>query len=109
MNLITELDCLVEKLKQRLAQAVSLADLEELRVAFIGRKGSLAGLMDKLKELAPHERPAFGQKANAIKQTWPNCWKSVWPNSRPGRKPPAWPLLMPLCPGADPGRAPCTR
>ncbi|MDR2892586.1 MAG: phenylalanine--tRNA ligase subunit alpha [Deltaproteobacteria bacterium] len=68
MNLIAELEGLVDKLKTQLAQAVSLPDLEELRVSFVGRKGALAGLMNKLKDLAPQERPAFGQKANEIKQ-----------------------------------------
>ncbi|MDL2307617.1 phenylalanine--tRNA ligase subunit alpha [Desulfovibrio sp. OttesenSCG-928-C06] len=67
MNLIAELESLVEKLKQNLVQAVSLSDLEELRVSFMGRKGQLAGLMSQLKDLAPEERPAFGQKANEIK------------------------------------------
>jgi phenylalanyl-tRNA synthetase alpha chain len=68
MSLINELESLVEKLKQSLAQAVSLAELEELKVSFLGRKGSLASLMGRLKDLAAGERPAFGQKANEIKQ-----------------------------------------
>lgn len=68
MSLIAELESLVEKLKAGLAQADLLSDLEELRVAFMGRKGQLASLMGRLKDLSPEERPAFGQKANQIKE-----------------------------------------
>jgi phenylalanyl-tRNA synthetase alpha chain len=68
MSLTNELESLAGELEQSLAQAVSLAELEELKTAFIGRKGRLAGLMGKLKDLGAEERPAFGQKANAVKQ-----------------------------------------
>lgn len=68
MDLISDLESLVEKLKQSLNQAASLPELEELRVAFMGRKGKLAQLMGNLKDLSPEERPAFGQKANAVKE-----------------------------------------
>lgn len=68
MNLISKLESLTEKLEDGLKQVKNLPELEELRVAFIGRKGQLAQLMSNLKDLTPQERPAFGQKANEIKQ-----------------------------------------
>lgn len=68
MSLIADLESLVEKLKAGLAQADLLSDLEELRVSFLGRKGQLAALMVNLKDLSAEERPAFGQKANQVKE-----------------------------------------
>jgi phenylalanyl-tRNA synthetase alpha chain len=68
MSLINELEGLVGKLEQSLAQAVSLSELEEIKTDFLGRKGRLAALMGKLKDLSAVERPACGQKANETKQ-----------------------------------------
>ena len=67
MSLIADLESLIEKLKDALAQADLLSDLEELRVSYLGRKGQLAAFMANMKDLSPAERPAFGQKANQVK------------------------------------------
>ena len=67
MNLLNELDSLAPELEKGLAQASSLSALEELRVAFLGRKGSLAQIMSRLPGLEPKDRPAVGQKANEVK------------------------------------------
>lgn len=69
MSLIADLESLIEKLEAGLAQAELLSDLEELRVSFLGRKGQLAALMARMKDLSPDERPAFGQQANRVKET----------------------------------------
>ena len=68
MNLIAELERLESALESRLAEASSLSQVEELHIAFLGRKGSLAQLMSRLPELSPEERPAFGKTANAVKE-----------------------------------------
>jgi phenylalanyl-tRNA synthetase alpha chain len=59
---------LIPALKERLGQAASPADLENLRVDYLGRKGRLAALMSRLPELAVAERPVFGQAANKVKR-----------------------------------------
>lgn len=69
MNLIAELERLVPSLESALVQAASLPELEELHTAYLGRKGSLAKLMNRLPELSPEERPAFGKAANAVKES----------------------------------------
>ncbi len=69
MDLLHELESLVPQLQQGLDQASSLSDLEELRVVFLGRKGSMAQIMANLPKLDPKERPPVGQKANEIKNT----------------------------------------
>ena len=68
MNLVAELERLVPSLQSALDQASSFAAVEKLQNAYLGRKGSLAGLMSRLPELAPEERPAFGKAANAVKE-----------------------------------------
>lgn len=41
--------------------------LEQWRIAFLGRKGALAALMEKLGTLPKEERPAAGKLANEVK------------------------------------------
>lgn len=68
MNLIAELEHLVPELENGLARANSLPALEELHIAYLGRKGALAKLMSRLPELDADQRPAFGKTANAVKE-----------------------------------------
>jgi len=68
MDLLKELESLVPELERGLGQASSLQELEEQRIAFLGRKGRLAQVMAHLPELAPAERPRVGQAANTVKQ-----------------------------------------
>ncbi len=44
------------------------AGLEEVRVRYLGRKGSLAAILRGLADLDPAERPAVGKLANEVKQ-----------------------------------------
>ncbi|MCG8529701.1 MAG: phenylalanine--tRNA ligase subunit alpha [Desulfovibrionales bacterium] len=67
MSLIHELESLVQELNSGLDQAFSLSEVEDLRVAFLGRKGKLAQIMQRLPELSPEERPEVGKTANIVK------------------------------------------
>lgn len=49
------------------AEAQSINILEELRVRYLGKKGSLTGLLKSLGGLAPDERKSFGQAVNDAK------------------------------------------
>lgn len=44
------------------------AAVEALRVAWLGRKGRITGLMEGLRDCAPAERPAAGKAINSLKQ-----------------------------------------
>jgi phenylalanyl-tRNA synthetase alpha chain len=44
------------------------ADLETIRVKYLGRKGALPVIMEGLKDAAPAERPEIGRRANMFKQ-----------------------------------------
>jgi phenylalanyl-tRNA synthetase alpha chain len=43
------------------------AAVEATRLAFLGKKGRVAGLMDKIREIPPEDRPRFGQEVNRLK------------------------------------------
>lgn len=68
MNLIKELECLAPELESSLDQASSLGEVEDLRIAFLGRKGHIARIMAFLPQLDPAERPKVGQLANKVKE-----------------------------------------
>ncbi|MEK8022905.1 MAG: phenylalanine--tRNA ligase subunit alpha, partial [Candidatus Hydrogenedentota bacterium] len=46
-------------------EAASAAELENLRVSYLGRKSELKSLLKTLGSLSPEERPAFGAAVNA--------------------------------------------
>lgn len=60
-----------EKLKSILEQAVSqinesqeMERLNEIRVAFLGKKGELTSVLKSMKDVAPEDRPKVGQMVN---------------------------------------------
>lgn len=50
-----------------LANVKTSADLEALRVRFLGKKSPIQQLMQTLRQVAPEERPLFGQQINDLK------------------------------------------
>ena len=50
-----------------LDEAKESAELENLRVRFLGKKGELTALLKKMGSLSPEERPVMGQKANQVR------------------------------------------
>jgi phenylalanyl-tRNA synthetase alpha chain len=42
--------------------------LEAWRIEYLGTKGRLKGMMSRMRDLAPEERPAFGQRMNGVKE-----------------------------------------
>ncbi|MEA4858475.1 phenylalanine--tRNA ligase subunit alpha [Solidesulfovibrio sp.] len=68
-TLVAELEGLVGECAARLDQALTLEDLEAIRVAFLGRKGRLAGLMAQLPALDADARRDAGRVANTVKQS----------------------------------------
>lgn len=64
----TELDALTAQATAEVAAATDAAALEAIRVRYIGRNGWLPRIMEGLKQVAPQERKAYGQRANAFKE-----------------------------------------
>lgn len=58
---------LKEKFVSELDKIDNLADIENIRVSYLGKKGSVTDLVKGMKELSNDERKAFGQKVNELK------------------------------------------
>jgi phenylalanyl-tRNA synthetase alpha chain len=61
-------DAIVREAREALAAARSTAELEQVRVRFLGRQGALTQLLRSLGTLSPEERPVVGASANAAKR-----------------------------------------
>jgi phenylalanyl-tRNA synthetase alpha chain len=67
-ELIGELDALEREARQRIAEAGDVEALEALRIELLGRKdGRLTGVLRRLGELDPEDRPPVGKRANEVK------------------------------------------
>ncbi len=62
------LDALKEQALVAVAAAESLAALDEVRVSFLGKKGSITALLKGLGKLSNEERPKAGALINEVKQ-----------------------------------------
>ena len=62
------LDALKQQALDAVASAQSLAALDEVRVSFLGKKGSITGLLKGLGKLSNEERPKAGALINEVKQ-----------------------------------------
>ncbi len=67
-TLIEQLQALIPAFAQSLDAAGDDNALEELRIAFLGRKGRLAQLTSGLGTLPPEDRPAVGKAVNEVKE-----------------------------------------
>ena len=63
-----ELQKLQQTALEEISQAATTADLNDLRVRYLGKKGSVQALMKNMKSLPAAEKPAYGQKVNGLKQ-----------------------------------------
>ncbi|MDI6895507.1 MAG: phenylalanine--tRNA ligase subunit alpha [Bacillota bacterium] len=54
--------------EEDLARARSPADLEEIRIRYLGKKGVVTRALAELGRLPPEERPEFGRQANMLRQ-----------------------------------------
>ena len=62
-----ELDRLKAELIEAIAAARDLAQLDEVRVKALGKKGRVSELMQTLGAMPPEKRKSFGQAVNALK------------------------------------------
>ncbi|MDM9384335.1 phenylalanine--tRNA ligase subunit alpha [Chlorogloeopsis sp. ULAP01] len=67
-NLEAQLLALREEGEKAIAAADTLESLEELRVKYLGKKGSLSVLLGGMGKLPAEERPKIGAVANTVKE-----------------------------------------
>ncbi|KUJ71791.1 phenylalanine--tRNA ligase subunit alpha [Thiomicrospira sp. WB1] len=60
---------LVEEAKGAIDAVDDLAELDQIRVRFLGKKGALTAMMKTLGQLPPEAKPKAGQKINEAKQS----------------------------------------
>ncbi|NJN21283.1 MAG: phenylalanine--tRNA ligase subunit alpha [Leptolyngbya sp. RL_3_1] len=66
-SLEAELTVLGNRAETEIAQAASLEDLEQLRVAYLGKKGQISKVLGGMGKLSAEERPRVGALANTVK------------------------------------------
>jgi phenylalanyl-tRNA synthetase alpha chain len=58
---------LKKELENELSKIENLADLDKVRVAYLGKKGSITDLLKGMKALSNEEKKEFGKKVNMLK------------------------------------------
>jgi len=64
-----QLEKLISDAQQAIQHAADLQSLDEVRVNYLGKKGSITGMMKELGKLPAEQRPEAGQVINRAKQT----------------------------------------
>ena len=62
-----QLEAIEKKALEAFAAAADPAELESLRVKFLGKKGELTAVLKMMGSLSPEERPVMGQMANQVR------------------------------------------
>ncbi|WP_096084387.1 phenylalanine--tRNA ligase subunit alpha [Agaribacterium haliotis] len=63
------LQALTEEALAKIEQSNDLAALDQIRVEYLGKKGSISALLKTLGKLSPEERPKAGEQINIAKGT----------------------------------------
>tara|TARA_Y100000768_G_scaffold124922_1_gene92591 strand:- start:2327 stop:3310 length:984 start_codon:yes stop_codon:yes gene_type:complete len=58
---------ILEKSLEKISNATSIEDIENIRIDFIGKKGQFTNELKKLRDLPANDRPLFGQEINKAK------------------------------------------
>ena len=62
----------LEKIKEEALKQIEASDalekLNEIRVAYLGKKGQLTTVLKSMKDVAPEERPKVGQMVNDARE-----------------------------------------
>ncbi len=67
MNKVKEI---LEKSLEKISNAASIEDIENIRIDFIGKKGLFTNELKKLRHLPASDRPLFGQEINKAKNVF---------------------------------------
>ena len=62
-----KIEVLREEIRQKLANAKDLSELDKARVEYLGKKGSITALLKGMKNLSNDEKKTFGAEVNKLK------------------------------------------
>ena len=86
--MISDIEKLVEEFRLKLEAETELPALENVKAAYIGKKGPLTDSLKNLRNLSPEEKSVVGQAANKAKQQmWDMryaMWAVIWVVGRDG-------------------------
>ena len=80
-----KINVIKDEIKQKLANTTDLVDLDKIRVAYLGKKGSITALLKGMKELSNEERKSFGAEVNQLKAETAKKLKSELPSLKKKR------------------------
>ncbi|WP_430784906.1 phenylalanine--tRNA ligase subunit alpha [Virgibacillus flavescens] len=64
-----ELETLQQEALEKIRNTDQLKELQEIRVAYLGKKGSLTSVLRGMGKLSKEERPVIGEIANQVRET----------------------------------------
>ena len=64
MDMRERLQELAENARMRIEESEGLDKLNDVRVAYLGKKGELTAILKGMKDVSPEERPKVGQLVN---------------------------------------------
>ena len=63
-----QLEKIKEEALRQIESSEALDRLNEIRVAYLGKKGELTSVLKSMKNVAPEERPKVGQMVNEVRE-----------------------------------------
>ncbi|MBD1913333.1 MULTISPECIES: phenylalanine--tRNA ligase subunit alpha [unclassified Leptolyngbya] len=72
-DLATQLASLRQEAQAAIAHSTTLDELEQLRIKYLGKKGSLSQVLGAMGKLSAEERPRIGSLANEVKEAVQNA------------------------------------
>lgn len=63
-----QIDDLQRRVSKEIEEAGTLAELDEVRIKYLGKKGELTNLLKAVGSLPKEERPEFGAKVNSLRE-----------------------------------------
>ncbi|HJZ24141.1 MAG TPA: phenylalanine--tRNA ligase subunit alpha [Candidatus Babeliales bacterium] len=69
MKFVESIESIHKNFIEQLKNSNTLSQLEDVRIIFLGRKGTIAALMKELTQLSVEEKRILGPKLNQLKQT----------------------------------------
>lgn len=67
MEIEEKLSQLLTEAVEEINQAVSVKEIESIRISYLGKKGKLTSVLKGMKDVSPQDRPVIGKKANEVR------------------------------------------